>query len=140
MALRLLATTSLSCILTLAGCSDESSERATADCGSLDDKVAKIVELRNKIRDGFASDDVDSAHGPLHAVGDMLEELSQLTTNSDLPSIDKQAIEGHINTLFAAFGEVDKTLHGQEGSTYNEEASTIDEAMENLVRICQSSQ
>ena len=140
MALRLFSVTSLFCILVLAGCSGGPSEHAPAESGSLEDKVAEIVELRNKIRNGFASDDVEAAHGPLHAVGDTLEELSQLAADSGLPSASKETIEGHINTLFASFGEVDKTLHGQEGATYDEESGTIDETMEKLVQICNASQ
>ncbi len=101
----------------------------------MEETVAEIVDLRNKIRDGFASGDVDAAHGPLHEVGDKLESLSKLAEKSSFREEDKQVIEEHINILFAAFGEVDKTLHGQDGSTYDEEADTIDAAMDKLVRI-----
>lgn len=137
MALRFFAFTSLVGLLTLVGCSEQSPDNAApADVGNVKDKVAEIVELRNRIRDGFASGDVDAAHEPLHDVGNRLKELSQLTADGDLPAADKEAIEGHINTLFAAFGEVDKTLHGQEGATYDEKSTTIDDTIEKLVQIC----
>ena len=135
----------LSCVLLFAGCGDDTPSNAPesasqADSGSIEDKVALIVKLRDQIRDGFTSGDVDAAHGPLHDVGDKLDELSKLIAQSDLSDEDKKTIEGHINTLFAAFGEIDKTLHGQEGSTWEEEASTIEEAMEKLVQSCETSQ
>lgn len=135
----------LSCVLLFAGCGDETPSNAPEsasqeDSGSIEDKVASIVKLRDQIRDGFTSGDVDAAHGPLHDVGDKLDQLSKLITKSDLFDEDKQEIEGQINTLFAAFGEIDKTLHGQEGSTWEEEANTIDEAMKKLAQSCETSE
>ncbi len=132
-------------VLVLTGCSSEtvtppkpaSGKPANAqkpDGESLKQAVAEIVKLRDQIRDGFADGDVDAAHGPLHEVGTKLEELSKLTAESELSDADQETVKDCVDKLFTAFGEVDKTLHGQEGSTYEEEAATIDKAMETLVK------
>ena len=41
-----------------------------------------------------------------------------------------------MTTLMDAFGRVDKTMHGQEGSTYAEESTTIDTALTALMTAC----
>ena len=121
------------------GCSNQSTTPAPeSDTVEIADVVTEIVDLRDQIRDGFANGDVDAAHGPLHDVGDRLETLSAVAGQSGLSAEDKDAVEDCVNTLFAAFGEVDKTLHGQEGSTYEEEAATIDEALEKLDSLCKT--
>jgi hypothetical protein len=131
----------LSLLLTIVGCTADTpanppNSTQQTDSDSIEETVTEIAELRDRIRDGFAAGNVDEAHGPLHDVGSCLEELSDLIANSELSGDDKQALEEHINTLFDSFGEVDKTLHGQDGSTYEEESATIDDAIENLVRSC----
>lgn len=133
----------LCCVLALAGCRNENSPDAPPsteqpESVGIDDQVSLIVKLRDEIRDGFTSGDVDAAHGPLHDVGDKLDELSNFAAGTERSQEEKQAIEGHIKTLFDAFGNIDKTLHGQEGSTWEEEADTINEAMEKLVQACKT--
>ena len=126
-------------VLLSSGCSNESTTPAPeSDTVEIADVVTEIVDLRDQIRDGFANGDVDAAHGPLHDVGDRLETLSAVAGQSGLSAEDKDAVEDCVNTLFAAFGEVDKTLHGQEGSTYEEEAATIDETLEKLDSLCKT--
>ena len=93
----------------------------------------QLVAMKNKIRDGFAAGDVDSAHGPLHEVGGLLENLATLAEKADLPAEQLDAVKQAKETLFDAFGEIDKTLHGGEGSTYEEEAEAIQAAMKVIV-------
>ena len=88
--------------------------------------VQELVSLRNVIRDGFAADDVDAAHGPLHDVGSVLEKLPELAKKQGLGEDDLNSVNAATEALFDAFGAVDKTLHGGDGSTYEEEADKID--------------
>ena len=103
---------------------------------SMEAAITKVASLRNSIRDGFANDDPDAAHGPLHEVGDVLLLIPELAKRKPVSAEDQATIEAEVNALMDAFGEVDKTLHGQEGSTYDEESAAIDAALESLAQAC----
>ncbi len=102
---------------------------------SLKDGIAKVTSLRDTIRNSFAKDDPDAAHGPLHDVGDLLLQIPKLAKKQNFDTESQAAIEAEINTLMNSLGAVDRTMHGQEGSTYAEESAKIDAA---LTALCQS--
>lgn len=91
--------------------------------------VAELTEMRNTIRDGFAKNDEEAAHGPLHEIGHLLETLEELGKKQGIAGDDLAALKTNVETLFNAFGDVDKTLHGGEGSTYSEVSEKIDAAL-----------
>ncbi len=103
---------------------------------SLRDAVAELTSTRDAIRDAFAKNDQDAAHDPLHEVGHVLEAIPELAKKEKVSVKDQNAIEKAVNDLMDAFGRVDKTMHGQEGSTYSEESATIDAAVEALSQAC----
>ena len=103
---------------------------------SLKDAVAELTSTRDAIRDAFAKNDQDAAHDPLHEVGHVLEAIPELAKKEKVSVKDQNAIEKAVNDLMDAFGRVDKTMHGQEGSTYSEESATIDAAVEALSQAC----
>ena len=124
----------LICILMVSGC-QETTEPTTTSSGdeakfaSFKEATQELVTLRNKIRDGFAAGDIDAAHGPLHEVGHILEELPQLAEKDGISGEQLGSVKQATEELFDAWGRVDATLHGQEGSTYDEEATAIEDAM-----------
>jgi len=97
---------------------------AAAAPGSFADALARIIELDGRIRAAAAGDDPEAAHGDLHAIGHLLEELPGLATTAGVP-LDAAAEKRSAGILFEAFSRIDDKLHGQEGSTYAEEAGTI---------------
>lgn len=103
---------------------------------SLKDALAELTSLRNTIRDSFAKNDQDAAHGPLHEVGAILEAFPELAKKEKVSTENQAAIEAAVNTLMDAFGNVDKTMHGQECSTYTEESATIDTTLTALSAAC----
>lgn len=103
---------------------------------SLKDAVAELTSTRDAIRDAFAKNDQDAAHDPLHEVGHVLGAIPELAKKEKVSVKDQNAIEKAVNDLMDAFGRVDKTMHGQEGSTYSEESATIDAAVEALSQAC----
>ena len=129
------------------GCSDDAAQRNTnAGGGSAEhdhghdhghshapttssEGLAELTSLRNTIRDAFAANDMDKAHDPLHEVGDVLLAIPELAEKEDVDSEKLASIQKTVETLMDAFGRVDKTMHGQEGSTYAEESATIDAAV-----------
>jgi hypothetical protein len=143
---------SLSCSLFLAaGCSDDSNQKPIAkvpghDHGhghdhehtyqSVKDAVEELIALRNTIRDGFAKNDPDAAHDPLHEVGHVLEAIPAQATKDKLAEDKIAVIKTSCETLMDAFGAVDKTMHGQEGSTYPEVSARIDAAVDELAKAC----
>lgn len=96
---------------------------------TLPEAITELTELRNTIRDAFAKNDTETAHDPLHEVGHVLELIPELAEKQGISGDALSTIKTSVNTLFDAFGNVDKTLHGQEGSTYSEESAAIDEAL-----------
>lgn len=88
------------------------------------------------MRDGFDAGDVDAAHDPLHEVGFRLEDLIELADQSGLTQQESEAVKADVEILFESFASIDKTLHGQEGATYEDEATTIDDAMKRLQKVC----
>jgi hypothetical protein len=98
--------------------------------------MTELTSMRNTIRDSFAKNDQDTAHDPLHEVGHVLEAIPELAKKEKVTAENQAAIEKSVNDLMDAFGRVDKTMHGQEGSTYSEESATIDAALEALSQAC----
>lgn len=99
---------------------------------TLPDAITELTGIRNTIRDAFAKNDSEAAHDPLHEVGHVLELIPELAEKQNVSPETLTAIKSSVDTLFTAFGNVDKTLHGQEGSTYAEESETIDKALKAL--------
>lgn len=100
---------------------------------SLKDAISQLTTFRDVVRDSFAKNDQDAAHGPLHEVGDILELIPKLSEKEKVSAEKQAAIQTSVDTLMDAFGRVDKTMHGQEGSTYAEESATIDAALTTLI-------
>ena len=134
----------LSLMPLIAGCNDDVAQRNAKAGGAAAEHnhdhshapatsgegLAELTSLRNAIRDAFAANDMDTAHDPLHEVGDVLLAIPELAKKKENVDSDKLAsIQKAVDTLMDAFGRVDKTMHGQEGSTYAEESATIDAAV-----------
>ncbi|MFN9720290.1 MAG: hypothetical protein ACK58L_16450 [Planctomycetota bacterium] len=99
---------------------------------SVKDAVEELVALRNTIRDSFAKNDPDAAHDPLHEVGHILEAIPEQAKKDNLGAEPIAAMKASCDVLMDAFGAVDKTMHGQEGSSYSEVSAKIDAAVADL--------
>lgn len=99
---------------------------------TLEDGIKELVTLRDTVRDAFAKNDTETAHGPLHDVGHLLEDITGLIEKGGLSDEAVASAKQNIETLFNSFGAVDKTMHGQEGSTYSEVSAKIDAAIQAL--------
>jgi len=110
------------------------------DFKTLDEAVAEISSLRDQIRDGFADNDVDAAHGPLHHVGEVLEATETLLPKLKLSEESQQAAGKAVESLFADFGAVDESLHGEEGKSYDEVSESIDKAIATLKSSAESTE
>lgn len=135
----------LSLMVLFAGCNDDAAQRGANAGGksaehdhdhghshaptTSTEGLAELTSLRNTIRDAFAVNDMDKAHDPLHEVGDVLMAIPELAKKENVDSEKLASIQKAVDTLMDAFGRVDKTMHGQEGSTYAEESATIDAAV-----------
>jgi hypothetical protein len=137
----------LSLVTLFTGCADDVAQRGTNAGGKTaehdhghdhghshapttsSEGLAELTSLRNTIRDAFAANDMDKAHDPLHEVGDVLMAIPELAKKENADSEKLASIQKAVDTLMDAFGRVDKTMHGQEGSTYAEESATIDAAV-----------
>lgn len=143
----------LSLVPLIAGCQDDGTRRdanaggesAEHDHGhshapaTSGEGLAEVTSLRNTIRDAFAANDMDTAHDPLHEVGDVLLAIPELAKKENVEAEKLASIQKAVDTLMDAFGRVDKTMHGQEGSTYAEESATIDAAVLELESLLNQS-
>jgi hypothetical protein len=103
---------------------------------SFAEAVEELVELRNTVRDAFASNDSEAAHGPLHDVGHLLEEVSELAGKEELSAEQMATVKSSVEALFEGFGAVDKKMHdATKGSEYSEVAEKIDAAVASLTAI-----
>ena len=144
----------LSFVTLLAGCTDDVAQRDAGGGAAEHDHdhghshapttsgegLAELTSLRNTIRDAFAANDMDKAHDPLHEVGDVLMAIPELAKKENADSEKLASIQKAVDTLMDAFGRVDKTMHGQEGSTYSEESATIDAAVLELESLLNPSE
>jgi hypothetical protein len=96
---------------------------------SLAAALTELTKLRDTIRDGFAKNDIDAAHDPLHEVGHVLEEIPELAEKEKLPAEAITIIKASVEELFDAFGAVDKGMHGGESVKYADVSGKIDAAV-----------
>lgn len=91
---------------------------------------AQVTALRDTVRDAFKEGDADAAHGPLHDVGHLLEDLQVLADKAELSDEAKATIKTNVDILFESFGAVDDKMHDpEEGSDYSEVSEKIDAAI-----------
>lgn len=105
---------------------------------SFDAGVDQLVSLRDTVAKGFADEDIDSIHGELHSVGNLLESVETLVQSSELTDNQKKEAAAAIEKLFDAYGSVDEKLHGGEGKDYAEVKDEIDMAIETLNNLTQT--
>ena len=132
---------SITCVVAFSvGCADsetpvagQKAETQQKDSGpkTLDEAVKQLVALDQTIRTAFAEGDADTAHGPLHEVGHLLENIATLA-KSDAKESEQKPIQDAVDKLFELYGTVDQTMHGKEGRTYDEVSAEIDDALKTL--------
>ncbi len=102
---------------------------------SLGEALHQLTELRDTVRDAFAAGDLEAAHGPLHSVGHLIDEVSELAAEAGIAEEAVAAIDSNCEILMDSFGEVDKKMHSEdEGSDYSEVSEKIDAALAAIVK------
>lgn len=99
------------------------------------DAIQQLETLRNTIRDAFAKNDPEAAHGPLHDVGDVLEALPALADKAGFDAAQKDTMKAAMEQLFGHFGKVDEMMHGEKGTKYEDVSSNIDKAVATLAGL-----
>ncbi|GAB5441744.1 MAG: hypothetical protein Fues2KO_20930 [Fuerstiella sp.] len=91
---------------------------------------AAVEHLNADIAKGFANDDAEAAHGPLHEIADVLPHLSEMAEDLHLEDEHKKEVLAAVATLKDSFKAVDKKLHDQDGGKdYSEVKDQIDQAI-----------
>ena len=142
-------------VMTLAGCDNKPSDTKTSNATdggddhadgdghadgdehdhpeTLDDGLHEVMEMVAKITGAFENEKPDDAHGPLHDIGHLLEDVEGLVDKSDLSDDSKTAAKGAISSLFESFGAIDDKIHNAEGGKdYADVSEAITKAMETL--------
>lgn len=118
------------------GHGEAQAEEHDHDFKTLAEAVKEVVSLRDTIRDGFAEDDTESAHDPLHHMGEVLIATENLIKTMD-DSDAKTAAAAAVESLLDDFNAVDESLHSSDennskGKSYDEVSKSVDEAIEIL--------
>lgn len=101
---------------------------------TLGEALHLLTNLRDTVRDAFAKNDSEAAHGPLHDVGHLVDEVSELAGKAEISDEAKAAIDSSCEVLMDSFGAVDKKMHSEdEGSDYSEVSEKIDAALAAIV-------
>jgi hypothetical protein len=103
-----------------------------AHAETLAEAVTELDELHGAISKAFSANTPDDAHDPLHDTGDVLNEVVELAKTEKLPEDRLAAIETSVKALLDGYGELDKTMHGGEGKTWEEVSGPINESLKNL--------
>lgn len=99
---------------------------------TLAEAITELDELHAAISKAFSTKNPDDAHDPLHDIGDVLNEIVDFAKAENLPEDRLAAIESAVKALLDSYGELDKTMHGGEGKTWEEISGPIDESLKNL--------
>ncbi|MEY2727880.1 MAG: hypothetical protein RLZZ458_3747 [Planctomycetota bacterium] len=124
-----------------AGCQDSAPEpqpteheheHEHAHAETLAEAITELDELHAAISKAFIAKTPDDAHDPLHDIGEVLNETVELAKAEKLPEDRLATVNTAVTALLDAYGELDKTMHGGEGKTWEEVSGPIDEAIKNL--------
>lgn len=91
--------------------------------------VAALDQHYRAIREAFMRHDTDDAHGPLHAVGGVLEALPELAQAAELPADIAEKLQASVDIMFAAYGSIDEALHHGQPADYEAVACQLCEQM-----------
>jgi len=94
---------------------------------SLKEALEVIEKYRAEIKEAFSKKQPEDAHDALHKVGHSLESLTNLAGATTEEA--KQSVKKAVDELFKCFGEMDDTLHGKTGKSYDEVGDRIDAAL-----------
>lgn len=112
-----------------------STEKKVVKAESFNEAVTMLGGLHVSIRGGFEKNDIESAHGPLHDVGHLLEQIPALAGKETQDAAVLEEVKKQVDELFDLYGKVDEKLHGEKGADYKDVAEKIDAAMEKLKMI-----
>ena len=110
-------------------------EKKVVKAETFSEAVTLLGGLHASIRDGFEKNDIDSAHGPLHDVGHLLEQIPALAGKETQDAAVLDEVKKQVDELFDLYGKVDEKLHGEKGADYKDVAEKINAAMEKLKMI-----
>lgn len=119
-----------------AGGHDHSQEHAQ-EPASLAEAVKQLQTICTTIKDAFAKDDSEAAHGPLHDVGHILEHIPEFLDKSSLDAATKEEAKKATENIFQALKAVDEGMHGGEGKKYADVAETIEAGLKTLGGLAQ---
>lgn len=90
---------------------------------NVEEVVAKLSEMKDKICKAFADGTPDDAHDELHQAGHLLEDLPAMASKQ--LSLGEEAmgkVDAAVEALFDGFGEFDGVFHGGDESEIDADA------------------
>ncbi len=132
--------TAVGTLLMFAGCGEGTTgEKQTGSDKShpdhaetLEGAMKELAGFKTAIQKAFEDKKPGSAHDALHEVGHVLEELPELAKKEEMSEENIKTLKDAVDVLFDGFGELDKSMHGKTGKSYEEVAKSLDDAMTTL--------
>ena len=113
---------------------DDHPDHAHEHPTTYDAAVSELEKLRMQVKTHLADGDKEKADGPVHAIGHLMGDLKDLAAKENLDETSRDSIDKASEELMDCFGQIDATLHGGEGKTYDEVSARIDAAMTVLMK------
>jgi len=103
---------------------------------SLSAAVSTLAGLRDKIDAALSEADLETADGPVHEVGHILESLPALADKAAVNAEQSETVKQAQAALFEAFGALDKTIHGKSsGKSWDDVKETVNSAIADLQNV-----
>ena len=93
------------------------------------DAVHEIEEMHGAIKAAFAKKDKDAAHGPLHDIGHILEEVDELAAKASLSAEQLAAVKKANEVLFDGYTKLDDMFHDGDEVKYEDLSKELDAAL-----------
>lgn len=99
---------------------------------TLADGFKELSESYSVIKKAFEDSKPDDAHGPLHDIAHLLEDVKGLIGKSELDDDTKAKISANVEKLYDGFTKIDEFFHGGPAVDFAEVDKTLAPAMQEL--------
>lgn len=143
----------LGVLLLGSGCQSESHDHSADDHSDVDsgghadspasfDEALELVQsMKTEICEAFKNETPDDAHGQLHEIGHLLEDLPTLAVKGkELSPEEISQVEQAVEALYDGFGKLDSSLHHKgEEVDVGEVDELLADALDRLKAVANSS-
>ena len=114
---------------------DEQTKALEDGLASYEDALSKIKSYRDKIRDEIAAGEPAHAHRPLDELNVVLNKLTEVARDNNVPKSDWEAVNTNAQTLRDEFNKVHAQIDAGQEPDYDSVSASVDTAIAALEAI-----